>query len=85
MVLTEHNIAADGSYTYAATTAAADALGNGDRVTDVFTYTVTDENSATSTAVTILLLANPSLGPLMTQMPLMQEKPLLLATAMMKM
>ena len=53
-------LAADGSYTYAATTAAADALGNGDRVTDVFTYTVTDENSATSTAtITITVIGQP--------------------------
>ena len=53
-------LAANGSYTYAATTAAADALGTGDRVTDVFTYTVTDENSATSTAtITITVIGQP--------------------------
>ena len=53
-------LAANGSYTYAATTAAANALGTGDRATDVFTYTVTDENSATSTAtITITVIGQP--------------------------
>ena len=53
-------LAANGSYTFAATTAAANALGTGDRATDVFTYTVTDENSATSTAtITITVICQP--------------------------
>ena len=37
-------IGADGSYTYTADQSAADDLDAGDSVTDVFTYTVTDEN-----------------------------------------
>ena len=50
-------IGADGSYTYAADQDAADALDAGDSVTDVFTYTVTDENGETTTA-TITITVN---------------------------
>ena len=50
-------IGADGSYTYTADQDAADALDDGDTVTDVFTYTVTDENGATTTA-TITITVN---------------------------
>ena len=37
-------VAADGSYTYIANTAAAEALDAGDSETDVFTYTVKDDD-----------------------------------------
>ena len=50
-------IGADGSYTYTADQDAADALDDGDTVTDVFTYTVTDENGETTTA-TITITVN---------------------------
>ncbi len=50
-------IGADGSYTYSADQSAADDLDAGDSVTDVFTYTVTDENGATTTA-TITITVN---------------------------
>ena len=50
-------IGADGSYTYTADQSAADDLDAGDTVTDVFTYTVTDENGATTTA-TITITVN---------------------------
>ena len=50
-------IGADGSYTYTADQDAADALDAGDTVTDVFTYTVTDENGETTTA-TITITVN---------------------------
>ena len=50
-------IGADGSYTYTADQSAADDLDAGDSVTDVFTYTVTDENGATTTA-TITITVN---------------------------
>ncbi len=43
-------IGADGSYTYTADQTAADDLDANDPATDVFTYTLTDENSATATA-----------------------------------
>ena len=38
-------IGADGSYTYTADQTAADDLDANDPATDVFTYTLTDENS----------------------------------------
>ena len=50
-------IGADGSYTYTADQSAADDLDAGDSVTDVFTYTVTDENGETTTA-TITITVN---------------------------
>ena len=50
-------IGADGSYTYTADQDAADALDDGETLTDVFTYTVTDENGATTTA-TITITVN---------------------------
>ena len=40
-------LAANGSYTYAATATVTDALDPGDVVTDVFTYTVSDGNGGT--------------------------------------
>ena len=43
-------IGANGSYTYTADQTAADDLDANDPATDVFTYTLTDENSATATA-----------------------------------
>ena len=43
-------IGADGSYTYTADQTAADDLDADDPASDVFTYTLTDENSATATA-----------------------------------
>jgi len=50
-------IGSDGSYEYVADQTAADALDSGDSVTDVFTYTITDANSATDTAtITITVL-----------------------------
>ncbi len=52
-------IGADGSYTYTADQAAADALDDTETATDTFTYTVTDENGATATA-TITITVNGS-------------------------
>ena len=44
-------IQADGSYTYVADQAAADALDAGDTVTETFTYTLQDDgNGGTDTA-----------------------------------
>ena len=43
-------IGADGSYTYVADQAAADALDDGDSVDDIFVYTLSDEHGATTTA-----------------------------------
>ena len=43
-------IGADGTYTYVADQAAADALDASDTVTDVFTYTVSDGNGGIDTA-----------------------------------
>ncbi len=48
---------ADGSYSYAANTAAASALGAGQSGTDIFTYTVRDTAGATSSA-TLSLTVN---------------------------
>ena len=50
-------LAANGSYTYAATATVTDALDPGDVVTDVFTYTVSDGNGGTDTA-TITITIN---------------------------
>ncbi len=44
-------VGADGSYTYTADQTAADDLDANDPASDVFTYTLTDENSATATAL----------------------------------
>jgi VCBS repeat-containing protein len=44
---------ANGSYTYAANTAAAEALDAGDVVTDVFNYTISDGNATDIATITI--------------------------------
>ncbi|WP_034400296.1 VCBS domain-containing protein, partial [Candidatus Pelagibacter communis] len=44
-------VGADGTYTYVADQAAADALDASDTVTDVFTYTISDGNGGTDTAI----------------------------------
>ena len=50
-------LAANGSYTYAATATVTDALDPGDVVTDVFTYTASDGNGETDTAtITITVI-----------------------------
>ena len=46
-------IGANGSYTYIANQSAADDLDAGDQVTDVFTYTITDETDTASATLTI--------------------------------
>ena len=46
---------ADGSYTYVANTAAAEALDAGDSVTDVFTYTVADDDDASTDTGTLTI------------------------------
>ena len=46
-------VAADGSYTYVANTAAAEALDAGDEVTDIFTYTVKDDDDVNSDTATL--------------------------------
>ena len=48
-------VAADGSYTYVANTAAAEALDAGDEVTDVFTYTVKDDDDVNSDTATLTI------------------------------
>ena len=47
-------VGADGSYTYVADQAAADALDASDTETDSFTYTVSDGNGGTDTATLII-------------------------------
>ena len=49
-------IGADGSYTYAATQDAADALDVGDTATDVFVYTLSDGTATTTATLTITIL-----------------------------
>ena len=50
-------LAANGSYSYAATATVTDALDPGDVVTDVFTYTASDGNGETDTAtITITII-----------------------------
>ena len=51
-------VAADGSYTYAANTAAAEALDAGDSVTEVFTYTVKDDDDKNSSTATLTITIN---------------------------
>ena len=46
-------ISADGSYTYTPNTAAAEALDAGDVVTEVFTYTVKDDDDKNSSTATL--------------------------------
>ncbi len=46
---------ADGSYEYVANTAAAEALDAGDSVTDVFTYTVADDDDASTDTGTLTI------------------------------
>ena len=50
-------IGSDGSYTYIADQAAADALDNGESANDVFTYTISDGEGGTDTA-TITITIN---------------------------
>ena len=49
-------IGADGSYTYAATQDAADALDVGESATDVFVYTLSDGSATTTANITITIL-----------------------------
>ncbi len=51
-------VAADGSYTYIANTAAAEALDAGDSVTEVFTYTVKDDDDKNSSTATLTITIN---------------------------
>jgi VCBS repeat-containing protein len=46
---------ADGSYSYVANTAAAEALDAGDSATDVFTYTVADDDDASTDTGTLTI------------------------------
>ena len=49
-------IGADGSYTYVANTAAAEALDSGDEEDDVFVYTLSDGTATTTANITIKVL-----------------------------
>ena len=49
------NIASNGSYTYTPNTAAAEALDQGDVVTEAFTYTVKDDNGVNSSTATLTI------------------------------
>ena len=49
-------IGADGSYTYAATESAADGIADGESVTDVFVYTLSDGTDTTTANITITIL-----------------------------
>ena len=49
-------IGADGSYTYVADQAAADALDAGDSANDVFVYTLSDGTATTTANITISVL-----------------------------
>ncbi len=51
-------IGADGSYTYAATTAAADALDTGEEGTDTFVYTLSDGTDIATANLTIKVLGD---------------------------
>ena len=57
-------VAADGSYTYAANTAAAEALDAGDSVTEVFTYTVKDDDDKNSSTATLTITINGANDPI---------------------
>ena len=48
-------MAADGSYSYVANTAAAEALDASDTVTDVFTYTLKDDADVNSSTATLTI------------------------------
>ncbi len=48
-------VAADGTYTYTANTAAAEALAEGVQQTDVFTYTVKDDDDKNSSTATLTI------------------------------
>ncbi len=49
-------IGSDGSYSYAATTAAANALDTGESATDTFEYTLTDGTAIATANLTITVL-----------------------------
>ena len=51
-------IGADGSYTYAATTDATDALDAGESATDTFVYTLSDGTAITTANITITVLGS---------------------------
>ncbi len=57
-------LAADGSYTYIANTAAAEALDAGDSVTEVFTYTVKDDDDKNSSTATLTVTINGANDPI---------------------
>ena len=61
----------DGSYTYTLDNADPDtnALAQGDSVTDVFSYTVTDEHGATATATLTITIAGTNDAPVDNQGP----------------
>ena len=64
---------ANGSYTYTANTAAAEALDAGDTVTDVFNYTISDGNATDIATITITVTGqNDGITPLMILTPLMK-------------
>ncbi|RQP24754.1 tandem-95 repeat protein [Albitalea terrae] len=54
---------ADGSYSYVANRAAAEALGNGQNATEVFSYTMRDAAGATSTANITFTITGTNDGP----------------------
>ncbi len=56
-------LASDGSYTYIADQAAADALALGDTDTDTFTYTVSDGNGGTDTAELVITVTGTNDAP----------------------
>ena len=56
-------LAADGSYTYAANTPAANALAVGETVTDTFSYTISDGNGGTDTADLVITVTGTNDGP----------------------
>ncbi|MEC5125460.1 Ig-like domain-containing protein, partial [Verrucomicrobiales bacterium BCK34] len=57
------NVAADGSYTYTADQAAADALGVGETSTDIFTYTISDGAGGSDSAEVIITVIGTNDGP----------------------
>ena len=56
-------LAADGSYSYAANTPAANALAAGETVTDTFSYTISDGNGGTDTADLVITVTGTNDGP----------------------